>query len=88
MPCGSSARRSPRLAITVVAIASPRSRPARVQVERGDREDVVAVDDAALLVDRDHAVRVAVEREPGVGAAPRRTARDEPARVGRAAAGR
>ena len=41
-----------------------------VQVDGGDRQDLVAVDEDAALVDRDHAVGVAVEREPGVGAAP------------------
>ena len=34
---------------------------------RGDREHLVAVDDLALLVDRDHAIGVAVERETDVG---------------------
>ena len=37
---------------------------ARVQVERGHRHDLVAVDQLAVLVDRDHPVGVAVEREP------------------------
>ena len=35
---------------------------------RGDREHLVAVDELTALVDRDHAVGIAVEREPGVGA--------------------
>ena len=62
---------SPRFDITVATTASPRSTPAVVQVDRGDREDLVAVDELAALVDRDHPVGVAVEREPGVGAARR-----------------
>ena len=39
-----------------------------MEVERGDREDLVAVDERAAFVDRDDAVGVAVEREAGVGA--------------------
>ena len=39
-----------------------------VQVERGDHHDLVAVDEHAALVDREHAIGVAVERETGVGA--------------------
>ena len=38
-----------------------------LEVERAHREHLVAVDDAALLVDRDHAVGIAVEGEPRVG---------------------
>ena len=57
---------------------------ALLQVERAHRHDLVAVDEAAALVDRDDAVAVAVERESGVG-----TRRDdrllELGRVGRAA---
>ena len=37
--------------------------PAVVQVDRGDRDDLVTVDELTVLVDRDHAVGVAVERE-------------------------
>ena len=36
------------------------------QVERGQRDQLVAVDDGAVAVDREHAVAVAVEREPDV----------------------
>ena len=54
---------------------------AGVQVERGQRDQLVAVDDLAVAVDRQHAVAVAVERErqlvaaraPALGA-PRRDA--------------
>ena len=59
-----SAWRSPRFDITVTAIASLRSAPRCVEVERGDHHDLVAVDEVAALVDREHAVGVAVEREP------------------------
>ena len=55
------------------------------EVEREDRDDPVAVDELAALVDREHAVAVAVERDPEVEAA----RRDEPLErggVGRAAA--
>ena len=43
-----------------------------VQIERDDRQHLVAVDEVAALVDRDHTVGVAVEREAGV-ARPRAT---------------
>jgi hypothetical protein len=39
-----------------------------VQIESDDRQHLVAVDEVAVLVDRDHAVGVAVEREPRVRA--------------------
>ena len=39
------------------------------EVEREDRDDPVAVDDLAALVDREHAVAVAVEGDPEVEAA-------------------
>ena len=39
--------------------------------EREDREDLVAVDDLAALVDREHAVAVAVERDAEVECLPR-----------------
>ena len=39
-----------------------------VEVEREDRDDLVAVDQLAVLVDREHAVAVAVERDPEVEA--------------------
>ena len=38
-----------------------------VQVEGDDRQHLVAVDEVAALVDRDHAVGVAVERQARVG---------------------
>ena len=41
------------------------------EVEREDRDDPVAVDDLAALVDREHAVAVAVEGDPEVEAAAR-----------------
>ena len=41
--------------------------PALVPVERGHHHDLVAVDELALLVDRDHPVGVAVEREAEIG---------------------
>ena len=68
MPRRASARRSPRFDITVTAIASLRNRAARVEIERERGHDLVAVDELAALVDRDHAVGVAVEREAEVGA--------------------
>ena len=54
-------------------------------VEREDRDDLVAVDDLALLVDREHAVAVAVEGDPEVEAAVDDGALEE-REVGRAAA--
>ena len=39
------------------------------EVDRGERDQLVAVDDRAVAVDREHAVAVAVEREAGVVAA-------------------
>ena len=44
------------------------------EVEREDRDDAVAVDELAALVDREHAVAVAVERDPEVEAAAARRA--------------
>ena len=38
-----------------------------VHVERGDHHDLVAVDDLAAFVDREHPIGVAVEREADVG---------------------
>src|SRR5919197_1997277 len=38
-----------------------------LEVEHQDREDLVAVDDLAARVDREHPVAVAVERDPEVG---------------------
>ena len=43
--------------------------PALVPVERGHHHQLIAVDELAALVDREHAVRVAVEREAEIGAA-------------------
>ncbi len=43
-------------------------RPSACQLSAIDGEDLVAVDDVALLVDDDHAVGVAVERDADVGA--------------------
>ena len=52
------------------------------QLQRRQREQAIAVDDVAVVVDGDHAVAVAVERETEVGAALRRTAAaSEPRRV-------
>ena len=62
--------------MTVATTASPRSSLRSCEVERGDREDLVAVDELALFVDRDDPVGVAVERE----------ARRSPARPGPLAA--
>ena len=54
-------------------------------VEREDRDDLVAVDNVALLVDGEHAVAVAVEGDPEVEAAVEDGALQE-REVGRAAA--
>ena len=67
-PASRSARRSPRFDITVTDDRVVAQLAARVQVERGHRHDLVAVDELAALVDREHAVAVAVEREPERGA--------------------
>ena len=56
--------------MTVVAIARCGSSAARVEIEGEDREEMVAVDDPPVRVDGDDTVRVPVEREPDVGAAP------------------
>ena len=63
MPYGSSARCNPRFDITVATTAVAAEQPAVVEIDRGDREHLVAVDQVALLVDRDHAIGVAVERQ-------------------------
>ena len=81
-----NARRSPRFDMTVTAIASLRKHPASVPVERGHDHDLVAVDEVAVLVDRDHAVGVTVEREAEVGAAFYDRALQE-RRIGRSAVG-
>ena len=47
------------------------------QVERTDGDDVIAVDDAAAVIDGDQAVRVAVERDAHVGAVLDHGGRDE-----------
>ena len=67
-PAPASARRSPRFDITVTDDRVVAQHPALVPVERGHHHDLVAVDELAVLVDRDHAVGVAVERETEVGA--------------------
>ena len=59
------------MVITVTATPSPGSRPGRAQVQRGERDQLVAVDDRAVAVDGEHAVAVAVEGEAGVVAARR-----------------
>ncbi len=60
-------------------------RPAPLHVERAHRQDLIAVDDLAALVDQDHPVGVAVDRDADVRAV---LARDfgDVLRVGRAAA--
>ena len=64
--------------------AAARGRAGRA---RAMRDDLVAVDDVAGVVDREHPVGVAVEGEPEVGAARDDRGRQR-RRVGRAAAGR
>ena len=59
--------------------------PALLEAQRQDGEDLVAVDDVALVVDREAAVGVTVEREPDVGAV-LDDGRLERVEVGRAAA--
>ena len=66
-PRAAMARWKPRLAITVATTVSWRRRPAGPEVEGGDGQDVVAVDEAAPLVDRHQPVGVAVEGQPAVG---------------------
>ena len=67
-PSFASARRRPRFDITVATIGVAAQLAPLLQVECGDEHDLVAVDDGAVLVDRDDAVGVAVEREAGIGA--------------------
>ena len=43
--------------------------PVHVEVDREDREDLVAVDRLSLLVDREHPVSVAVEGDAEIEAA-------------------
>ena len=42
--------------------------PALVHVERGDHHDLVAVDERAALIDREHPVGITVERQTGMRA--------------------
>ena len=67
MPDSRIASWKPRLDITVTTTASPASwlRPLELRREHG--EDLVAVEGLAVAVDRQAAVRVAVEGEAGVG---------------------
>ena len=51
------------MVITVTATPSPLRRPRVAQVQRRERQQLVAVDDRAAAVDREHAVAVAVEGE-------------------------
>ena len=66
--------------------AAARQPPGGAQVQRGERDQLVAVDDRAVAVDGEHAVAVAVEREAGVVAALAHV-RGERVDVRRAAAG-
>ena len=56
--------------ITVATTVSRRSSPSRIMRVAHMRHDRVAVDDLPLLVDHDHAVGVAVERDADLGPAP------------------
>jgi hypothetical protein len=56
------------LDITVATSAPPARRPSIAQRRRDQRHDLVAVDDAAGLVDDVHPVGVAVERDAEIGA--------------------
>ena len=67
-PAASIAWTKPRLLITVATTVSSTSWPASAIAEGEDREDLVAVDDLALVVDGQAPVGVAVEGEPDVGA--------------------
>ena len=53
-----------------------RQPPGDLQVARQQRDDLVAVDDGPVCVDGEHAVGVAVEREPEVEAARAHAARE------------
>ena len=55
--------------------AAARQPALAAQVQRGERDQLVAVDDGAGAVDGEHAVAVAVEGEAGVVAARRARAR-------------
>ena len=52
----------------MATIVSSRQGAAAMQVGGTDRHDVVAVDDAAGVIDRQQAIGVAVERQPEIGA--------------------
>ena len=69
MPAAAIAVWKPKLVITVTTIPPPASRPCACRCNGGEREQLVAVDDRAVAVDREHAVAVAVEGEAGVVAA-------------------
>ena len=71
MPCSAIASRNPRLVITVTTTVSPGEHAPVVPVDGAHGDDLVAVDQLALLVDGEHAVGVTVEGQPGVGAAVR-----------------
>ncbi len=70
--------------ITVATSVPPLQLAARVQLGGEHRQDLVAVDDVAVLVDEDGAVGVAVERDADVRAA-RADGRLQRSRVERAA---
>ena len=54
------------MVITVTATPLPGQAVVLAQVQRRERDQLVAVDDGAVAVDREHAVAVAVEGEAGV----------------------
>ena len=62
MPCSRISAWKPRFVICVTATSVD------AEVEREDRDDPVAVDELAALVDREHPVAVAVEGDPEVEA--------------------
>src|SRR5579862_6328210 len=61
MPCSRISAWKPRFVITVTATVD-------LLVEREDRDDLIAVDRLAVLVDGEHAITVAVERDAEVEA--------------------
>ena len=69
-PLAARAWRSPRLLMTVTTTAAPGSSPRAEQVGGEERDQLVAVDDAAFVVGGERPVGVAVEGEPEIGAAP------------------
>ena len=68
MPYTSSARSQPEVGHHGGDDGVAPQQPAVVEVDRGDRDHLITVDQLALLVDRDHAVGVAVERQARLGA--------------------